>query len=100
MLKTLPDPIEMVDRPAKIIGYGFGRGYVDLICTIMPTKSGVNLGIARGARLPDPTGLMEGTGKLHRHVKLASLADLKRPGIKLLLKAAVAAWRERSTAGR
>src|SRR5690606_41229841 len=33
-------------------------------------KSHVNVGFFRGAELPDPEGLLEGTGKLMRHVKL------------------------------
>jgi len=34
----------------------------------------VGVGFHRGAELPDPAGLLEGTGKLMRHVKL-------RPGV-------------------
>jgi len=34
----------------------------------------VNVGFFRGADLPDPQGLLEGTGKVMRHVKL-------RPGV-------------------
>lgn len=30
----------------------------------------VNVGFFRGAELPDPTGLLEGTGKFMRHVKI------------------------------
>jgi hypothetical protein len=33
-------------------------------------KAHVNVGFFRGAELPDPRGLLEGTGKLMRHVKL------------------------------
>jgi len=33
-------------------------------------KAHVNVGFFRGARLPDPDGLLEGTGKSMRHVKL------------------------------
>jgi hypothetical protein len=39
---------------------------------------------------------MKGSGKVHRHVELRTIADLKRPGLKSLLKAALAAWQERS----
>jgi hypothetical protein len=37
-------------------------------------KAHVNVGFFRGAELADPAGLLEGTGKVMRHVKL-------RPGI-------------------
>jgi hypothetical protein len=33
-------------------------------------KYHVNVGFFRGAELPDPNGLLEGTGKFMRHVKL------------------------------
>ncbi len=96
VLQILPGVLEQVDRPAKIIGYSFSNRYADVICTIMPTKSAVNLGIARGAKLPDPRGLLVGTGKLHRHVKLTGIADLKRPGLKPLLKVALRTWKHNS----
>jgi hypothetical protein len=40
--------------------------------------------------LPDPKKILEGTGKLHRHVKLKSEADLGNAALKNLLKAALA----------
>jgi hypothetical protein len=33
-------------------------------------KTHVNIGLFRGAELSDPTGLLEGTGKYMRHVKI------------------------------
>src|SRR5262245_1373266 len=92
---TLPDTPEIVDRKDRVIGYGFGSGYNDMICTIILSKTGVKLGIVRGAELPDPRGLLEGTGKVHRYVAFARAADVRKPGVKPLLKAAVAAWKRR-----
>jgi hypothetical protein len=87
ILATLPGVLEMVDAPARVIGYGHSVNYKDLICTIILSKSGVKLGIVNGAALPDPNGLMEGAGKKHRYVVLNSPADLKKPGLKELIKA-------------
>jgi len=84
-----------VDVPAKLIGYGYSTAYSDLICVIVLSKTGVKLGLARGVGLPDPRGLLEGTGKAHRYVILEKPADLRKPGLKPLLRAAVAAWRKR-----
>jgi len=50
----------------------------------------VTLGIGHGADLPDPGGLMEGTGRVHRHVKLRRPEDVDRPGLRELLAAAMA----------
>ena len=53
------------------------------------SKAGVNLGIAYAMELPDPKKILEGTGKLHRHVKLKSEADLENLALINLLKAAL-----------
>ncbi|MCI0697749.1 DUF1801 domain-containing protein [candidate division KSB1 bacterium] len=96
ILDVIPNIEEQVDTSANIIGYGFGPGYADLICVIMPQKSGVNLGFYKGTQLPDPKGLLEGTGKLHRHIKLRTATDVQSSALKALLKAAVAAYKKRT----
>ena len=40
----------------------------------------ITFGFHRGAILEDPQGLLEGTGKALRHVKLRKQEDLERPG--------------------
>jgi hypothetical protein len=70
------------------IGYGWTRGYKGLICVINVHAGWVNLGLADGAKLPDPAGLLQGTGKRHRHVRISTLADLERPELRELLEAA------------
>jgi hypothetical protein len=90
VLEMVPGAIEQLDPSAKIIGYGFGRKMADIICVIMPYTSHVNLGFSRGAQLPDPKGLLEGTGKSARHVKIRTAADLEKPAVRALLKSAVA----------
>lgn len=39
-------------------------------------KAHVNVGFFRGAELSDPSGLLEGTGKFMRHVKLRPEGDV------------------------
>jgi hypothetical protein len=87
---------ESVDKAAKLIAYGYGPGYRGAVCTLIMSQKGVKLGIFRGAELPDPKALMQGEGKIHRHVQLRSAADAGRPGLKSLLKVALKAWRARS----
>ena len=93
---VMPDASEELDRPGRVIGYSFGPGYSGLVCTIIPSKKGVKLGVVHGARLPDPRGLLEGPGKQHRYVAFAQPADLEKAGLKDLLRTAVTAWKERS----
>jgi hypothetical protein len=100
VLKTIPGITEHVDVKARIIGYGYGPRYADTVCVIMPVKTGVNLGVAYAMQLADPDELLEGAGKLHRHVKLKSNSDLERAALKALLKVANTAALARRTRDR
>ena len=92
VLRVIPKAMEQVDPKSKVIGFGFGTGYKDMICSLMPAKGWVTLGIGWGADLADPQKLMEGAGKVHRHVKLKSESDLEVPALEALLRASVARW--------
>jgi hypothetical protein len=95
ILDTLPKADESLDESAGVLGYGYGSGYKGLICTLILSKSGVKLGLAHGAELPDPDRLLAGRGKIHRYVQLRATSDITKPGVARLLKAARAAWQER-----
>lgn len=60
-----------------------------LFCYLHSTKHHATLGFAQGASLDDPRGLLKGTGKAMRHIKLATRDDLDAAAIKALLKQAV-----------
>ena len=98
LAKTLPGAAEGVDKGAKMLSYSYAPGYKGLVCTLFMSKTGVKLGIFRGAELPDPDRLMRGAGKVHRHVQLRIPSDLERPELQRLLSTALAAWRERTGA--
>src|SRR5881392_2238532 len=51
-------------------------------------KAHVNVGFFRGADLPDPHGLLEGTGKSMRHVKLSPTRELDARALTVLIGAA------------
>jgi hypothetical protein len=92
---TLPGVEETVDRPDRVVGYGFGEGYTGLVCTIIPSKTAVKLGLVNGATLPDPAGLLEGAGKRHKYVAVTDAKMAKSAAVKALLKSAHAAWTKR-----
>ena len=48
----------------------------------------VNVGFFRGAELADPVGLLEGTGKYMRHVKLRPDSDVDAKALKALVDTA------------
>ena|SRR5215472_2157226 len=94
VLAVFPDAVVTVEnqnpRFGTTIGFGTTTGYRGLRFTVTPQRTHVTLGIAHGADLPDPGGLLEGTGKVHRHVKLRQLQDLDRPELRDLMAAAMA----------
>ena len=85
---VLPDALEMPDPADRLVGYGRDRTLKGLICAVALQRDWVNLMLASGAGLPDPDGLLEGTGKRARHVKLRSIADVDRAGVRALIEAA------------
>ena len=60
------------------------------LCFLMVGKQHVTLGFAQGTSLPDPAGLLEGTGKNLRHVKLKTADQVSNPHLEnLIIEAAV-----------
>ncbi len=74
----------------KNISYGTGQSHADkdMICYIAPLKDSVNLGFFRGALLADPQGLLKGTGKLLRHVKLRPAKPIDTQALRELIRQA------------
>jgi len=88
--EIVPDAQERVYEAYKTIGYGSGTKMDAMFCYIAPMKDRINLGFYRGTVLPDADGLLEGTGKLLRHVKVRSMAEVERPALRQLIADAVA----------
>jgi hypothetical protein len=89
--KLVPDAVEEIDTSAKMLGFSFIPGtYKGSIVGIAPQKSYVNLMFAKGAELQevDPKGLLEGTGKLARHIKFRTLEQIKDPAARALIEEA------------
>lgn len=82
-------PAAEVTSDEDNIGFGFGSGYKDMVFVISPYTKHVNLGIVNGASLDDPEGLMQGSGKVHRHIKLHLVKDVHAPGLGELMQRAL-----------
>lgn len=88
--EVMPDAVEQLDLPDRLLAFGYGppgavrlRG---LAVALIPHGAHVNVQLADGADLPDPTGIVEGTGKRIRHVKCRTLDDVARPALRALLE--------------
>ena len=83
----LPEVIEVVWIKQRNTGYGTGtKKMTEHFCWLMPATNHVTLGFNYGSELPDPTKLLEGTGKLFRHYKVKSIEDLSNPDLYKLIK--------------
>ena len=62
-------------------------------------KAHVNVGFFQGAELPDPAGLLEGSGKTMRHVKLRPGAAMNSAALRKLIDEAYSDIKARLEAG-
>jgi hypothetical protein len=82
----LPQTVEVVWPKQGTAGYGTGpKKLSEQFCWIAVSKQHVSLGFYYGAELPDPEHLLEGTGKMMRHVKIRSGEDLQRPALRAMI---------------
>lgn len=63
------------------------------VCSLVAHQQHVNLQLWAGAALPDPDGLLVGTGKQMRHVKLPVGQPFRRRSLTAIVRAAAAASR-------
>ena len=100
LLSELKGIIEIPDVSANMTAYGYGPGYKDMICTIIPSKKGIKLGFYKGSELPDPEKLLTGSGKVHKYVEIKTAADIKNPALKKLINEALKAYHIRQPANK
>ncbi|MCY4583769.1 MAG: DUF1801 domain-containing protein [Chloroflexi bacterium] len=85
-----PGACETVRLGYHAATYGVGPRMTDSYAYIMPHARWVNLGLYQGAVLPDPEGLLEGTGARLRHVKVRTVEEAERLALKSVLSEALA----------
>ena len=91
---AIPDAVEEVDPPDRLIGFTFAPGTIKgLIVAITLQRTYVNIMFSKGVELMalDPDGLLEGTGKRARHIKVRSAEQLDQPQVRNLIVAAAEA---------
>jgi hypothetical protein len=70
--------------------YRAPSGASESFCHISVHRRHVNLAFMRGSLLPDPNGVLEGDGAWMRHIHVKVPADLDRPELRTLVRAACA----------
>lgn len=96
ILKNLPEVQEQIDIPAKMIAYSYGQKYIEMVCTLTPSKKGLKFGFYKGVDLPDPDKLLQGDGKLSRYVEIKTQDEIKIKPLTTLLKEALKAYKIRN----
>lgn len=92
MRRLYPTALELVydNYNALAIGYGPTERTSEAIFSIALFPRWVSLFFLQGAGLPDPDKLLRGSGNVAKHVVVPSTDTLKSPGVKALMREAVA----------
>jgi hypothetical protein len=86
---VMPEVVEVPWPKMRLASYGVGpKKKSEHFCYISAQKEDVNLGFYYGVELPDPEGLLQGTGKLLRHVKIREPKAIRSRALRQLLKVA------------
>jgi hypothetical protein len=89
--KRVPSAAELVydNYQFLAIGYSPTERTSDCIVSLAISPKGVALSFFHGATLPDPSGVLLGSGKQHRFVRLDGAATFALPAVEALLRAAI-----------
>ena len=92
MAVRLPTATRLVydNYNALVVGFGTSEKVGDIILSIALYPRWVTLFFLRGTVLPDPRGLLEGSGSTVRGVRLQPISRLETPALGALIDAAVA----------
>ena len=69
----LPDVVVRYDPSNGLLAFGRSMRMRDLLFALIPHAGWVNLQLADGVDLPNPEGIIEGSGKRIRHIKIRSV---------------------------
>ena len=100
--KLLPAAFELVydNYNALALAYGPSVRTSEVVLSLALYPRWVSLFFARGATLPDPAGILRGSGNQMRHVVLGGAEDLDGEPLRALIEAAVATHPKAFGSGR
>ena len=83
MRKRFPQAAELVydNYNFFVIGYGPSEKAGDAIFSLAAQAKGLSLCFLQGARLPDPSGILRGSGKRVRNIRLDAPGTLDDPAV-------------------
>lgn len=90
--RRLPTALELVydNFHALVMGFGSSDRASDCIVSLAVYPAGVSLNFYYGAALPDPEGILLGSGDQNRFIRVESAEVLDEPAVEALICAAIA----------
>jgi hypothetical protein len=90
--RRLPTAFELVydNYNFFVIGYGPSARPSDAVLSLAAGANGLSLCFLHGARLPDPSALLQGSGNQTRFLRLPAVATLDQAAVRALIDAAIA----------
>jgi hypothetical protein len=73
-----------------VIGYSSTLRPSDSLIMLVADGHVVRLAFYYGSSLPDPSGILQGSGNQNRFIMLARARDLSKPAVEALIRAAIA----------
>ena len=87
----LPDVAVQYDPGNGLLAFGRSMKMRDLLFALIPHAGWVNLQLADGAILANPDGLIEGTGKKIRHIKVPTAERARSNPVRDAVRAQIGA---------
>ena len=85
-----PDANELIYNTHALTSvYSLSDRLAESFCMIPIYSSHLNLGFNKGSLLPDPKGLLKGTGKLIRHIPITATSDYRNKDVDALVLSAI-----------
>jgi hypothetical protein len=90
ILELYPESNELLYHTHALTSvYSISEKLSDAFCMIPIYTNHLNLGFNKGAILKDPKKLLQGTGKLIRHIPVKTLDDYRNENVKNLITQAI-----------
>ncbi|MCI4669168.1 MAG: DUF1801 domain-containing protein [Bacteroidia bacterium] len=90
VLELYPDSNELLYHTHALTAvFSISEKLSDAFCHIPIYSEHLNLGFNKGTMLTDPSNLLNGTGKLIRHIAVQQASDYRNPEVKALIEEAI-----------
>ena len=89
--RLMPTAVELVydNYNFFVIGYCTTPRASDCIVSIAASAKGVSLSFYYGATLPDPDGILQGSGSQNRFIRIPEVSTLRQDAVRAMIRTAI-----------